>query len=195
MNIRRISYGLVAAATMLAGGTSCNYSYRDKAKADAMKYLSGTELIQAEHYASQQPSYEKESSERIAYWNSILANDKAQEAYALGRQMVKDSVEGKNFERPDYTLKLDTIITQEKLVNDIKNKVAEYHTAEEFKEYRENEPNNFHFMQLPNQTHYWNLIANQGLCKEEFEKGAADMRKELSVNSNVTDANSFSSIK
>lgn len=195
MNIRRISYGLVAAATMLAGGTSCNYSYRDKAKADAIKYLNAKELIQAEHYASQQPSYEKESSERVAYWNSILASDKAQEAYALGRQMVKDSVEGKNFERPDYTIKLDTIINHEKLISDIKNKVAEYHTAEEFNEYKENEPNNFHFMQLPNQTHYWNLIANQGLCKEEFEKGAADMRKELSANSKAADITPFSSIK
>lgn len=195
MNIRHISYGLIAAATMLAGGTSCNYSYRDKAKADAMKYLSGTELIQAEHYASQQPSYEKESSERIAYWNSILANDKAQEAYALGRQMVKDSVEGKNYERPDYTPKLDTIITQENLVDNIKSEVAEYHTAEEFKEYRENEPNNFHFTQRPNQTYYWNLISTQGLCKEAFEQGAADMRKELSVNSNDTKVTPFSSIK
>ena len=92
-------------------------------------------------------------------------------------------------------LKLDTIITQENLVDNIKNEVAEYHTAEEFKEYRENEPSNFHFMQLPNQTHYWNLIANQGLCKEEFEKGAADMRRELSTNSNAADITPFSSIK
>ena len=109
--------------------------------------------------------------------------------------MVKDSIEGKNFERPDYTIKLDTIINKEKLVNNIKNEVAEYHTLEEFKEYKDNEPKDISFFGLPYQTHYWNLIATQGLCKEAFEQGAADMRKELSVNSNDKKVAPFSSIK
>ena len=52
MNIRKLSYGMIG-LSMLAGTIASCYDtkYEDKAKAQAVKYLSGDELLKAERFA------------------------------------------------------------------------------------------------------------------------------------------------
>lgn len=183
MNIRKLSYGLVGVTLLAAALTSCNNTkYADKAKDEAVKYLSGDELLKAERFARQQINYDKYSGEVLSYWDSLLIEAKSKEAYAKGQQLIKDSINGIHYRKDKFKLPLDTVIDDNNIIENAKNEYAKYTNAKEFINARNNEPKRT-FFNIPNNltgtTHYWNLITTSGKQKEAYQKGMADARKEL----------------
>lgn len=183
MNIRKLSYGLIGATFLASAFVSCsNTKYADKAKDEAVKYLSGDELLKAERFARQQTNYDIYSGEVLSYWDSLLIEAKSKEAYTKGQQLIKDSINGIHYRKEKYKLPLDTIIDESNIIESAKNEYAKYTNAQEFVNARNNEPKAA-FFTIPNNmvgtTHYWNLITISSKQKEAYKKGMADARKEL----------------
>ena len=78
MNIRKVSsIGLIGTAMMTGVLSSCVESkYEDKAKAQAVKYLTGDELLKAERFANMQTNYDSYNGDAIVYWDSLVADAK-----------------------------------------------------------------------------------------------------------------------
>lgn len=180
MNIKKVSYGLMGAAMMAGVLSSCtNTYYVDKAKAQAVKYLSGDQLLKAERYANKQMNYDTEDGESIAYWDSLLIEAKTKEAYAKGQQLVRDRA-NKVFNREEkYKLPLDTIFPHT-VVENSKNEYAKYSNAEDFIKARDNAPKGANVNNdYAASTHYWNLITMAAKQQEAYEKGIADEKNKL----------------
>ena len=181
MNVKQISYGILGGLMLAGVCTSCvDETMRDKAKAKAVKYLDGNQLLRAERGTLSQHADDRISGEEVAYWDSLLIEAKAKEAYVKGQQMVRDSAEGKFFRKAKYQAKLDTIIPSG-LIDNIKKEYSNYTNAEDFIKMRENAPSEKHGMdnELPYQIHYWDLITMAGKQREAYEKGAADERAKI----------------
>ena len=180
MNVKQISYGVIGSLILSYGLTSCSDNrYRNKAKQDAIEYLSGADLIKAEKYAKEQYPDDIMPSNAVAYWDSLLIEAKAKEAYLKGVQMVKDSAAGKPFRKEEFTQKLDTVVPLG-FLNETIESYSKYTTAKEFIDKRNNSPAKEGLEnEFPYETHYWNLITMTAKQQEAFNKGAADARKEL----------------
>ena len=182
MNVRQVSYGLlglVMAAGVMSG--CVEHKFEEKAKAQAVKYLRGDELLKAERFASQQPNYDKFSGEAVTYWDSLLIESKAKEAYLKGMQVIKDSAEGKFFRKEKFKAPLDTICSDDFIEKTI-NEYAKNTSAEDFIKARDNAPASYVSRVNNNMAasaHYWNLITTSGKQKDAYQKGMADARKEL----------------
>ncbi len=182
MNIKKVSYGIVG-LSMLAGTiASCSDTkYEDKAKAQAVKYLKGDELLKAERFARQQYNPDQYNGNAIVYWDSLLIETKAKQAYIEGQQLIRDSVNGIHYRKTKYKAPLDTVMTSD-IIESPKSEYAKYVSAEKFLESRNNAPQgtgvNF-ANNLVGSTHYWNLITLAGKQNEAYQKGMADARKEL----------------
>ena len=189
MNIKKISYVGIVGLSMLAGAiTSCNETkYENNAKAKAIKYLNGDELLKAERFARQQYNSDQYDGEEIAYWDSLLIEAKAKQAYLEGQQLIRDSVNGIHYKKVKYKAPLDTVMTSN-IIEGSKNEYAKYVSAEEFLKARNNVPHesgvNF-ANNLVGSTHYWNLITLAGRQNEAYQKGMADARTELKANTHL----------
>ena len=103
MNIRKVSFGLLATTLMAGALSGCNEEkYENRAKEQAVKYLRGDELLKAERFAAQQHNYDTYNGDAISYWDSLLILAKAKEAYAKGIQVIKDSTDGKFFRKEKF---------------------------------------------------------------------------------------------
>ena len=184
MQIRKISFGLIGGLMMSGAFMSCSDdSYVNKAKEEAVEYLSGDELLRAERFAREQRISDKYSAQAVAYWDSLLIEAKSKEAYLKGQQVIKDSVAGNFFRKEKYRPQLDTIIAQN-LFDNLKKEYAKYSTAKEFIKARDNAPSEtrtYYYSESPYQTHYWNLITSTGKQKTAYQKGMNDARKELKL--------------
>ena len=185
MNIKKVSYGIVG-LSMLAGTLAgcADERYENNAKAKAVKYLNGDELLKAERFARQQYNSDKYNCEAIAYWDSLLIEAKAKQAYHEGQQLIKDSVNGIHHRKAKYKAPLDTVM-QNDIIENSRKEYAKYVSAEEFLKSRNNAPheNGINLVNdLVGSTHYWNLITLAGKQNEAYRKGMADARKELVVN-------------
>ena len=184
MNIKKVSYGMIG-LSMLAGTIASCYDtkYEDKAKAQAVKYLSGDELLKAERFARQQYNSDQYNGEAIAYWDSLLVEAKAKQAYLEGQQLIRDSVNGIHHRKAKYKAPLDTIMTND-IIGNPRKEYAKYVSAEEFLKSRNNAPNDYDvklgYNNLVGSTHYWNLITLAGRQNDAYQKGMADARKEIS---------------
>lgn len=181
MNVKQISYGLLGSLMTLGVCTGCvDEQYSEKAKAKAVKYLDGNQLLKAERMIHSQRADDSTPAAEVEYWDSLLIEAKAKEAYIKGQQMVRDSADGKFFRKTKYQANLDTIISNN-LIDNLQKEYSNYTNAENFIELRENSPKGKHGMQneLPYQTHYWNLITMAGRQQEAFNKGMADERAKL----------------
>ena len=185
MKIKNISLGLIGTTLLTGTFASCsNTKYEDNAKAKAVKYLRGDELLKAERYARQQYNSDQYNGEAIAYWDSLLTEAKAKEAYAQGQQLIRDSINGIHHRKAKYKAPLDTIMTND-IINSPRNEYAKHVSGEEFIKARDNAPDDYgaNFANnLVGSTHYWNLITLAGKQNESYNKGMADTRKELGVN-------------
>ena len=182
MNIRQVSYSLIG-GLMLAGILSgCTESkYESKAKEQAVKYLRGDELLKAERFANLQHNYDKYNGEAITYWDSLLIEAKAKEAYLKGMQIIKDSADGKFFRKEKFKAQLDTICP-DNLIENIKQEYAKYTSAEQFIKARDKAPDNYvsgAYNNLAASTHYWNLITMASKQNEAYKKGMDDARNKL----------------
>ena len=180
MKVHQI-YTYALGLTMLAGlNISCtDDSYLNNAKKESVKYLNGNDLLKAERHAKRQKDSERPKSSTVNYWDSLLIEAKAQEAYVKGRQYVQDSVNGKIYRKEKYIPKLDTLI-EYNFYNRLPEEYARYVSAEEFLKARENVPeNNLFIYDSPYQVHYWNLITQAGRQREAYNRGAEDMRQKL----------------
>ena len=55
MNIKKVSYSIIGGFMLAGAFTSCsNDTYMNKAKSQAVKYLTGDELLKAERFAREQ---------------------------------------------------------------------------------------------------------------------------------------------
>ena len=186
MNIRKVSYGLIGLSMFAGTIASCTDSkYEDKAKAQAVKYLKGDELLKAERFANQQYNSDNISGKAVTYWDSLLTEAKAKQAYLEGQQLICDSIKGIHHRKTKFKAPLDTIMTND-IIENPKKEYAKYVSAEEFLESRNNAPDDYDvklgYNNLVGSTHYWNLITLAGRQNEAYQKGMADARKELGVN-------------
>lgn len=191
MNISAISKTLIAPIVLL-GATACtNLKSGEKAKSEALQYLSATELLKAEEQAKNIPHQNDCSNNReILYWDSILTANKAKEAYQKGSQMYKDSLEGKDFEKTEYKMPLDTIINDgsNTILKNLRMQCAKYYTASEFNELRNNVPDDIGINlwltdnYSPNRVHFWNLITRCGKQRKAFEEGMQAERNKTTGN-------------
>lgn len=184
MKVRSVSM-MIAGVACLAGMSmcsSCNDSkYEDKAKSQAVKYLSGDELLKAERFAHQQTNYDSYSGEAIEYWDSLLLDAKAKEAYVKGQQLIRDSLNKKHHRKEKFPFSLDTILPTD-VVENAKIEYAKYSTAEDYIKARENAPSNMHLRYYNDRaasTHYWNLITIAGKQREAYNRGMADERAKI----------------
>lgn len=182
MNVSKVSCRLIGLAMAAGVVSGCvEPRFEEKAKAQAIKYLKGDELLKAERFSRQQQNYDKYSGEAIEYWDSLLIEAKAKEAYQKGYQLVKDSLNGVHHRKEKFKAPLDTIFTSDVIV-DSKIEYAKYTDAENFVKLRDNAPDNYvmgAFNNLGASTHYWNLITMAGKQKDAYNKGMNDARKEL----------------
>ena len=184
MNIRKISYSLIGGLMLAGACAGCSETkYQDNAKAQAVKYLSGDELLKAERFARQQYNSDQYNGEAIAYWDSLLVEAKAKQAYLEGQQLIRDSVNGIHHRKAKYKAPLDTIMTND-IIGNPRKEYAKYVSAEEFLKSRNNAPNDYDvklgYNNLVGSTHYWNLITLAGRQNDAYQKGMADARKEIS---------------
>ena len=182
MNIKQVSYSLIGGLLLAGTMTSCSdNSYEKKAKANAIEYLNGDNLLKAERHARQQHESDTYNAEAVIYWDSLLTEAKVKEAYSKGQQLIRDSL-NKNFSRKNkYKMPLDTVINENFLGN-LKKEYAQYVNAKDFIKARDNAPDDYQYRlvnQLATKTHYWNLITTVGKQNEAYKKGMADARKEL----------------
>jgi len=86
---------------MLAGVcTSCvDTKYENNAKAKAVKYLNGDELLKAERFARQQYNSDQYDGKEIVYWDSLLIEAKAKQAYIEGQKLIRDNVNGTHYKK------------------------------------------------------------------------------------------------
>ncbi len=185
MNVKAVSLMmkssmLAAGLTMAAGCT--NIGSANKMKQEAAKYLNENELQKAEEISKIQPNGMQYDARKVAYWDSILIEAKAQEAYYDGIQHVKDSIHGFQSEMPNYKSNLDTIqnVSNGDLVQGIKRELAFYVSGKEMSEYNREEPRRTQIQGLvetddnPYVVHYWSMIAANGKAKEAYKQGIAD---------------------
>ena len=183
MNIKNVSLGLVA-STLISGIFSSCYDnkYEEKAKSKAIKYLNGSQLIKAEIIASQQPNNDSHSGEAIAYWDNLLIEAKAKEAYVLGQELVRDRAKKVLYREKKFVMPLDTILPNDIIVNS-RNEYAKYTSAKDFISARDNAPSDYSNVFSANQkaasTHYWNLITLAGRQQEAYKKGIDDENERI----------------
>lgn len=176
--INRSKY-LFAAATGALIVSSCVSDMHVKEKANALPYLTANELLVAENAAEKfDRDYTGSMEKPIAYWDSILAEYKIQNAYYDGKQYAVDSYKGLNPKKKEYPLNLTEIPIGEngllKSLNELKETVAGYTTAVEFNKLRENEPSVFSFSEKPPLVKFWRDIRTTFRQRESFEKGVKD---------------------
>ena len=190
LRINTIRTGVVAAA--MAALTSCaDAGIAEKAKQNAIPYLSAKELLEAEKTASTlDGSTDAGYVHQVTYWDSILAEHKIKDAYYDGKKYAIDAYNGLNPEKKEYPLSLskpmfevnayDVIVIKENL----KNQVAEYLSAKEFNNLRDNEPSSlrdFGNVDFFNDAKFWNDIRNTFRQREAFDKGVKEVNDSLST--------------
>ncbi len=171
MNIQKVSYGMIGLSMLAGTVASCSDTkYENK-------------LLKAERFARQQYNSDQYNGEAIAYWDSLLVEAKAKQAYLEGQQLIRDSVNGIHHRKAKYKAPLDTIMTND-IIGNPRKEYAKYVSAEEFLKSRNNAPNDYDvklgYNNLVGSTHYWNLITLAGRQNDAYQKGMADARKEIS---------------
>ena len=189
MKVSAISRTIIAPLVLMSAASCTDIGTGKKAKENVIPNLSATELLEAENCIEKHPSASFiENDIEVAYWDSILTANKANQAYLLGGQMVRDSIAGKPFTKPEYKLKLDTIINNNgyKIIEETSTECAKYYNAEDFIKLRNNVPENrvnkeFFTIESapPNIVHYWNLINRTIAERKAFSDGANAERAKL----------------
>lgn len=191
MNVKSVSRfmsgtALIAGLAMLSGCN--NIGTANKLKEQAVKYLNEKEVLKANKMASKQTIDNMFDSKRVAYWDSLLIEAKALQAYYEGQHSVRDSIDNIPYVKPDYKPNLDTLIssgTSYNLIKGIKDELSYYVSGQEMAQYIQEEPkiNRLKYFgrmdNSPFTVHYWGLIAAKGRENEAFEKGAADERARI----------------
>lgn len=121
------------------------------------------------------------NAEAIKYWDSLLIEAKAKEAYYKGQKVIRDSADGNFYRKEKFEPSLDTICT-ENVIDDSKKEFAKYANAEDYIKARDNTPDTYAYIfknTLVSTTHYWNLITMTGRQNEAYQKGMSDARKEI----------------
>lgn len=188
MKINAISKGLIASLTLL-GATSCINNITDEKVAEtrAAKYLTGEEYLKAKEISEACPDEDDSKNLKMQYWDSLLLAQRADEAYAKGVQMVRDSAAGKKYAKPklDVTLEYKGQGITEAL-KEAKQEIAKAHTGKELKELISKEPGDkagFLVYHSAHRIHYWNKLAIQGAEREAFNRGANDERAKIATKS------------
>lgn len=186
MNIKKVSYGMIGLSILAGTVASCSETkYEDKAKSQAVKYLNGDELLKAERFANRQYNSDNISGKAVTYWDSLITEAKAKQAYLEGQQLIRDSIKGIHHRKTKFNAPLDTIITND-IIDSPREEYAKYVSAEKFINARNNAPDDYDvklgYNDFAGSTHYWNLITLAGKQNEAYQKGMADTRKELGVN-------------
>ena len=190
LRINTVKTGVLAAA--MAALTSCaDAGIAEKAKQNAIPYLTAKELLEAENTVKIiDGSTDAGYVHQVTYWDSILAEHKIKDAYYDGKKYAIDAYNGLNPEKKEYPLSLskpmfevnahDVTVIKENL----KNQVAEYLSAKEFNNLRDNEPSSlrdFGNVDFFNDAKFWNDIRNTFRQREAFDKGVKDANDSLEI--------------
>ena len=109
MNISAVRNGLAGAVVALTA-ISCECKNEENiARSRVVPYLNGTELYTADSVAQSdrlQSLVAGSQKQKMLYWDSIVADGKAKEAFMRGMQMVNDSADGKPYKKEKFVLPL-----------------------------------------------------------------------------------------
>lgn len=184
MKVLSISKSLVVPCFLLLA-SGCTNEAEQKAKETATKYLTGTELLQAENNSYKLPTVtDNQYNNQVLYWDSIVTAAKAKEAYIRGGQMVKDSLAGKDYRKPEYKMPIDTVVLQTiyEITNGLEAECAKYYNANELLNLRNQKPKleqSLRESSSPQVIHYWNLLTRTGEERKAFNAGAEAERAKL----------------
>ena len=192
MNLRvnTIKTGVVAAA--MAALTSCaDAGIAEKAKQNAIPYLTAKELLEAENTVKIiDGSADAGYVHQVTYWDSILAEHKIKDAYYDGKKYAIDAYNGLNPEKKEYPLSLSKPMFEVNahdftvIKENLKNQVAEYLSAKEFNNLRDNEPGSlrdYGKVDFFNDAKFWNDIRNTFRQRGAFDKGVKDAKDSLNI--------------
>ena len=181
-------------ATSMALLTSCGTAECEKlAKLDALPYLSAKELMVAENTAeSLEKGVESFMSRQLVYWDSILVEHKIKDAYYEGKKYAVDVYNGKSVEKTEYPVsldkpKFDLKLSQDEIIEGLKDEIAEFKSAKDFYELREKEPDPFWDigdLDSYKAVKFWRDIRTAFRQSDAFEKGvkeANDSINELNI--------------
>lgn len=177
MKIKQISAGVLGACMVVGVGSCEHKATLSKPREELKKYITLEELKKADETMWQLSDGYNAYSPRIAYWDSILVEAKAQKAYVDGVQMVKDSVSGKKYNKPDFELPFDKKVygSGTFLRHSIMRELSKTIPTSELNELEKKEPplsSDFVNDNSPSKVHYFYQLLSVAKQKEAFEKGA-----------------------
>ena len=188
LRINVVKAGVVASLVALS---SCvDGRIAENAKQNVIPYLTAKELLEAENTASKiEGGTDACYVHQVMYWDSILAEHQIKDAYYDGKKYAVDFYNGLNPEKAEFTPSLSEaqfpIASEpEPLKKFLSNKVAEYVSAKEFVNLREQEPGvfrDFGRFDFFNDVKFWNDIKNTFRQKEAFDKGVKEVNDSLST--------------
>ena len=191
MNLRINTVKAGVMATAMLALTSCeDAGLVEQAKQNAIPYMSAKELLEAENTASKiEGQTDAGFVHQVVYWDSILAEHQIKDAYYDGKKYAVDVYNGLNPEKAEFTPSLSEAqfpIAKEigPLKKLLSNQVAEYVSAKEFNNLRENEPGalrDFGRIDFFNDVKFWNDIRNTFRKQEAFEKGVKEANDSLNI--------------
>lgn len=196
LSLNNIKTGLMASVVALSAVSCVDGSPRaqlsDKAKNNAIEYLTDEEYLQAESNSNHEsPTY---PNKLVNYWDSINTEYKVKRAYLEGAQMVRDSITGKYYQKPEYTMPLELDYgnysndSYRRFVKKIINEVAANVDAKTINQLIKNQPKIYSSEALLDNwinkkgwkaLHFWNNIVSTGKQRKAFDDGANAERVKL----------------
>lgn len=182
MNISAIRNSLLGTTIALAA-ISCNSKKEENIARDRIiPYVSGTELFLADSVlnARANESFSSTKKQSILYWDSIIAEGKAKEAYFRGMKMVEDSAAGKPYSKENFSLPIDTVVkaSGDDIIKSLKKEVASMVDGKTYNEQLKNQPDDTPKFDFTN-IHYYGILLRTAKEREAYNRGADIARLEL----------------
>lgn len=190
-----IMASVVALSAVSCANTDLTHQERlcDEAKNNAMEYLTGEEYLQAKTNNSM-CSYAY-PNKLVNYWDSINTEYKVKRAYLEGAQMIRDSIAGKDYKKPEYTMPVELNNNYYNksfmnLVDKLTYEVAANTDAKTIAQLIKNQPKIYDSEATSDwpsnrkgwiKLHFWNNIISIGKQLEAFNKGVDAEKTKLNI--------------
>lgn len=171
---------------------SCRSGINKPASAKAMefasKYISGTELLEAQNLSKNitKKIDPYDYSHKIFYLDSILASKKEASAFPDGVKMVKDSAEGNLFRRYIFFIpqEPDNTRTGKEISDSLEKEVAKYFSGKEMLEIQKKAPIAQRIGNVSNENalaEYFGRLSVIGATRKGYHEGMQASRNKLGI--------------
>ena len=185
MNISAVRNGLAGAVVALTA-ISCECKNEENiARSRVVPYLNGTELYTADSVAQSdrlQSLVAGSQKQKMLYWDSIVAEGKAKEAFMRGMQMVNDSAEGKPYKKEKFELPLAAVPSTDgrEILDSLKKEASKMNDAKTYNELLRKEPAEKSVpLEYSYYVHYYGKLLQTAREREAYNRGADIAHQEL----------------